>query len=142
LELDFTIEYFDGAGFVNNIRDDSTLYSDTWMQPESTRFQNFVSDESLTAADLAAQLLVATAMNDGTATTTEPLLLGQTAVEGRSGTFDWILNLNDIGLPWLQFNWEDDCSPALSPELNPCAPIEFGVFRGNDRIIYQRELGW
>lgn len=142
LELDFTIEYFDGAGFVNNIRDDSTLYSDVWMQPEATRFQNFVSDESLTAADLEAQTLVATAMNDGTASTLEPLLLGQTAVEGLSGTFDWILNLNDIGLPWLQFNWDDDCSPAISPELNPCAPIEFGVFRGNDRIIYQRELGW
>lgn len=142
LELDFTIEYFDGAGFVNNIRDDSTLYSDAWIQPEATRFQNFVSDESLTAADLEAQTLVATAMNDGTATTLEPLLLGQTAVEGLSGTFDWILNLNDIGLPWLQFNWDDDCSPAISPELNPCAPIEFGVFRGNDRIIYQRELGW
>ncbi|RUO78583.1 hypothetical protein CWI83_06055 [Pseudidiomarina taiwanensis] len=71
-----------------------------------------------------------------------PLLLDQTGAGNRTGTFDWIVNLQEVGLPWLGFSWTEECSPVLNPELNPCAPLQFGVYRGNDRIIYQRELGW
>ncbi|MGI0152869.1 DUF6701 domain-containing protein [Pseudidiomarina sp. WS423] len=41
--------------------------------------------------------------------------------------------------PWLQFNWEDSDGVNY---LNPRGTAGFGQFRGNDRIIYQRELGW
>lgn len=40
---------------------------------------------------------------------------------------------------WLQFNWQD---PDGLNYLNPRGTAGFGQFRGNDRIIYQRELGW
>ncbi|GAA0811847.1 MSHA fimbrial biogenesis protein MshQ [Colwellia asteriadis] len=38
--------------------------------------------------------------------------------------------------PWLQYDWDDD---GLFTN-NPTAVATFGVFRGNDRIIYQREV--
>lgn len=38
--------------------------------------------------------------------------------------------------PWFQYDWSDD---TLYTE-NPRASLTFGLFRGNDRIIYQREI--
>lgn len=101
-----------------------------------------MSDAGLSAADLAAQPLLATQVVTGEHQISAPLVIFQDIDPPLAGTFTWIVNLNDIGLPWLAFAWADECSPAVEPELNPCAPIEFGQFRGNDRIIYTRELGW
>ncbi|MDX1706298.1 DUF6701 domain-containing protein [Pseudidiomarina sp.] len=142
LDLEFAIEYFNGTIFITNSRDNSTQYSDNWITPESTRFTDFVSAEGLTAASLAAQALLPTPVLSGQRQVTLPLLVEQSVSPGLSGSFNWILNLNDIGLPWLQYQWEDECSPATNPQFNPCAPLVFGLFRGNDRIIYQRETGW
>lgn len=140
LDLEFLIEYFDGTLFITNARDNSTAYSDDWITPETTRFTDFVSADGLTAGDLAAEPLPATPVLGGQRQVSMPLLVGQSG--GLSGSFNWILNLNDIGLPWLQYQWDDECSPATDPQFNPCAPLIFGLFRGNDRIIYQRETGW
>ncbi len=142
LELQFAVEYFNGSAFVINNRDQSTLYSDAWIAPVASRFTDFVSTEGLTAAQLVATPLSATPVISGERDLNAPLLLNQTVDPPLVGTFNWIVNLNDIGLPWLSYAWASECSPVLEPELNPCAPIEFGRFRGNDRIIYTRELGW
>ncbi|WP_420899157.1 DUF6701 domain-containing protein, partial [Photobacterium kishitanii] len=37
--------------------------------------------------------------------------------------------------PWFQFNWR-----GLGDE-SPSAVVTFGVYRGNDRIIYRGEKG-
>jgi len=38
--------------------------------------------------------------------------------------------------PWLQYDWNGD-SNFIN---NPTATLTFGIYRGNDRIIYQREI--
>ena len=42
--------------------------------------------------------------------------------------------------PWLQYDWNwDGVAPKVFDD-NPSAIATFGIFRGNDRIIYQREI--
>ena len=142
LELKFSVEYFNGTTFITNTRDNSTQYSDAWITPVTSRFVDFDSVDGLTAAGLTAEPLLVTAVSSGNRQVAAPLLIYQDSQPQLAGTFTWIVNLNDIGLPWLAHAWADECSPALEPELNPCTPIECGRFRGNDRIIYTRELGW
>jgi MSHA biogenesis protein MshQ len=38
---------------------------------------------------------------------------------------------------WLKFDWDDDVGTAIE---NPWAVATFGRYRGNDRIIYWREV--
>ncbi len=38
--------------------------------------------------------------------------------------------------PWLQYDWNNDDTF----DNNPTATLTFGLYRGNDRIIYQREI--
>lgn len=142
LELQFVVEYFNGTAFIPNVRDNSTEYSDAWLTPLTSRFIDFTSAQGLSATDLSANPLIPTTVAQGERQVGAPLLLSQQIDPPLAGTFSWIVNLNDIGLPWLAYAWADECSPVLEPELNPCAPLEFGQFRGNDRIIYTRELGW
>lgn len=142
MQLEFAIEYYLTGGFVVNTRDHTTPYSSTWLEPVATRFQNFDSVDGLDASFLTAGTLGATSVNDGFINFSEPLLIGQAGNSERVGTFNWIVNLNDIGLPWLAYAWDEECSPLLEPEFNPCTVLQYGIYRGNDRIIYQRELGW
>lgn len=142
LDLQFSIEYFDGTGFRRNSRDNSTDYDSSWLEPLTSRFVNFVSTDNLTASELVAEPLAATSVVAGRRLLSAPLLLSQDATPGLTGQFDWLLDLNAIGLPWLGYSWNESCSPVLEPELNPCAPLEFGLFRGNDKVVYQREVGW
>lgn len=44
----------------------------------------------------------------------------------------WV-NAENIGQPWLQFNWRG------KGDEDPSAVISFGAYRGNDRIIYRGE---
>lgn len=65
-----------------------------------------------------------------------------------SGLYQWLLfsapGAGKIGSlkveyqvpPWLQHDWDNDDNFTG----NPTAKLTFGLFRGNDRIIYQREI--
>ncbi|KGJ92357.1 LamG domain-containing protein [Colwellia psychrerythraea] len=65
-----------------------------------------------------------------------------------SGLYQWLLfsapGAGKIGSleveyqvpPWLQYDWNNDSDF----DNNPTAKLTFGLFRGNDRIIYQREI--
>ena len=43
---------------------------------------------------------------------------------------------------WLKYDWNniDEGSDGLIYDDDPSATATFGIFRGNDRIIYQREV--
>jgi len=43
-------------------------------------------------------------------------------------------------MPWLLYDWDWDGVTAKEFNENPNAVATFGLFRGNDRIIYQREV--
>ena len=65
-----------------------------------------------------------------------------------SGLYRWLLfstpgagNIGSLKVeyqvpPWLQYDWNSDDSFTD----NPTATLTFGIYRGNDRIIYQREI--
>lgn len=54
--------------------------------------------------------------------------------DGNVGQFDLSANLTNY--PWLQFDWNGDGSH----DNNPAGLIFFGRYRGNDHIIYWREV--
>jgi hypothetical protein len=61
--------------------------------------------------------------------------LGFTAPgSGNVGRFD--LGANLANYPWLQFDWNGDGNY----NNDPAAVITFGQYRGNDHIIYWREV--
>jgi MSHA biogenesis protein MshQ len=41
---------------------------------------------------------------------------------------------------WLKYDWNWNGVVAKAYDQNPTATATFGLFRGNDRIIYQREV--
>ena len=43
------------------------------------------------------------------------------------------------GLPWLQYDWPSDGNMDGVPDDDPVGRATFGIFRGNNRIIYMRE---
>lgn len=59
---------------------------------------------------------------------------------GKEGSLVLEYNLTTGGadLPWLQFDWDGDGVA----DNNPTAKATFGIFKGNPRLIYMRELVW
>ncbi|WP_192889883.1 DUF6701 domain-containing protein [Vibrio bathopelagicus] len=49
-------------------------------------------------------------------------------------------NMDDI--PWLRYDWDSDkVSDAANGEQDPSTVVTFGIYRGNDRVIYRGESG-
>ena len=51
-------------------------------------------------------------------------------------------NLTSSGanLSWLQFNWLYAGSTNGAFTVDPCGQANFGIFRSNDRIIFEKEV--
>ncbi|WP_299685733.1 DUF6701 domain-containing protein [uncultured Vibrio sp.] len=43
--------------------------------------------------------------------------------------------------PWLRYYWNSDKVPDVSGEQDPSTVVTFGIYRGNDRVIYRGESG-
>ncbi|WP_122082097.1 DUF6701 domain-containing protein [Vibrio coralliirubri] len=44
--------------------------------------------------------------------------------------------------PWLRYNWDsDEVSDDANGEQDPSTVVTFGIYRGNDRVIYRGESG-
>jgi len=56
---------------------------------------------------------------------------------GAGGTGSFIVKVDLATMPWLRFDWNKDGD--FSDTSLPNATIEFGSYRGNDRVIYWRE---
>jgi MSHA biogenesis protein MshQ len=136
-------QYFDGTGspdFINNdkescliptvgIKDPLGDIGDGGMALWDYRLVDLDSGDSLTPADTDASV------ED----------VNKTFV---SGIYRWLLfsapgNNKQGSLeveyqvpPWLQYDWNGDTNFIN----NPTATLTFGIYRGNDRIIYQREI--
>ncbi|PTQ15627.1 hypothetical protein CWO33_08580 [Vibrio splendidus] len=49
-------------------------------------------------------------------------------------------NMDDI--PWLRYDWDSDkVSDEANGEQDPSTVVTFGIYRGNDRVIYRGESG-
>lgn len=139
LAITFRVEYFDGDRFVLNTDDsctvidaaELTLVPGTYtgnlddgdteiVTPQTTEFHN----------GQVQGVEAATNPSDATFTATAP-------GENNSGTVDVEIDLDALGLPFLQFRW-----PELDTDYNenPRAQLEFGQFRSHDRVIHWQEI--
>ncbi len=121
-------EYWDGSGFVFN------------------------SDDSCTAINPAQLAIVTHPDNDPLLTVANGAITNLSSGETLDSDLYWEPPTNAdpedrVGEflyeyqapPWLQFDWTDEDGNSYT---HPRATAGFGQFRGNDRVIYQRELGW
>ena len=127
-------EYYNGTGFVTNTLDNCTSL------PLNTRI--FLTNP-VTAG--GAEQPGTTAMTVGTATTSAamanaPFVNGDAGFSfsspgaGNVGFVD--IRADVFAYPWLQINWDN--IGGLDANLN--ARANFGIYRGNDRIINWREI--
>jgi MSHA biogenesis protein MshQ len=136
LTVSLQVEYFDGDGYTVNTADGCTPLSITG-EANHARVQ-LDDNGTWVRADQTVNL------TGGTGGTTEGT--GITGLTGGVGALT--LDASEAGntgfasvrtdladFPWLQGDWDDDGS---YDDL-PTATATFGVYRGNDRVIYWRE---
>lgn len=113
LLMPFRVTYWDDGRFVTNIDDGCSPWSTNDVA---------VSDPDGVMDELAAL------SGDFELGTTAPLALVPSGNRGQS-VLEW-----DVPI-WLKGDWNQD-----ETLVNPTATATFGVYRGNDRIIYWREV--
>jgi MSHA biogenesis protein MshQ len=154
LNVSMQIQYFDGTDFVTNDLENCTLPAQGNRNNDSINSGNMDAtydyrlqksnnnaDENIDASDIEQLLLP---LNPGT----EPSqfyqglyrFLSFSAVSSvlvdKRGSLDFEYQVP----PWLQYDWNGNSDNDDAFDQNPTATITFGLFRGNDRIIYQREI--
>ncbi len=128
LEMQVISEYYDGTNWTLNTADSCTTYID--------------ANASFDATSYTDQL------NSGETTITSPnavtnIVNGQSVVgagigfsppgDGNYGSV--MINYDLTSQPWLQFDWDAD-----NNHDTPAATLNFGYYRGSDRVIYWREV--
>jgi len=119
----FTTQYLNTSGhFVTNDQDDCTSFDSTKMTLTSGTL-----NKSFTGVD----------PNSGQFDKGKTNVMFLTAPgAGNQGSIDLEYDID----AWLKYDWFwDGVSPKVYTD-NPIATATFGQFRGNDRIIYQREV--
>lgn len=122
LSLPLRAEYYNSSNFVTNSDDNCTLYDGATATLANYRF-NLQAGE--TSASGVGTLLA------GTENPANPLLLSAPGV-GNDGSVDLTLPVN----PWLYYDWDGNSVH----DNDPSARGSFGIYKGNPRLIYLREL--
>ncbi|MCP4325395.1 MAG: hypothetical protein GY787_26825 [Alteromonadales bacterium] len=113
------VEYFNGSGFVNSLEDNCTSYDHSKI--------------IATKNTLDPTTIIGGKGNFKGGKTGEISLESPGA--GKRGQIDVLYGTHD----WLKYDWKNDNGLGLHDD-NPTAVATFGLFRGNDRIIYSREV--
>ena len=121
-------EYYDGSNWSLNTEDSCTTYINTDASFDLTSYTNQLNNGE-------------TAISDPTVATN--ILNGQSVLgsgleftapgDGNYGSV--IINYDISSQPWLQFDWDGDNSIDT-----PSATLNFGYYRGSDRVIYWKEV--
>ena len=122
--IPFDIEYWDGTTFVTNTDDSSSVY-DSWTLPAL----GGCTDGSVLCADVTVSFPSppATVINGKS----DPLIPITISRPGAGKTGDLTIQV-DVD-PWLEYDW------LGAGDIDPSTQINFGSYRGHDRIIYWRE---
>lgn len=119
LQIPMKVEYWDGTNFVVNTSDSCSAYS----------FANLVIEDNQPLEDDWSDDFAAGIYKSGR----ELFLTAPTPTEQRTYNVDYVSPEK-----WLQFDWNNDGN-YNDVNDNPNAVLQFGRFRGNDRVIYWRE---
>lgn len=123
LSVSLEAQYFDGALFASNALDSCTTYASS-QATLSGYSGNLSVGETIVTAPGAATALVS-----GESTTTAPLSLSAPGI-GNDGAVDV-----HVDVPvYLEFDWSG------AGATDPAGNARFGRYRGDDRIIFWREL--
>ena len=117
------VEYFDGTGFVVNQDDNCTSYDANNISLNATVNDNSLDPDDIEAVGDTGDFI------DGK--TQEIALKFKVLGDESHGEVGVSYDTYD----WLKFDWKVD-----GVYINPSATATFGLFRGNDRIIYMREV--
>ncbi|SBT12950.1 DUF6701 domain-containing protein [Vibrio celticus] len=122
------VQYWNGDAFVNNASDSFTDIdseidgSPTVIWPEG----------ATTSVTLQGYADVKSGVSNGFTAKQDPNFITREQVE------IWQeLNSTTNALPWLMFDWDQNGTD----EENPSTVVTFGIYRGNDRVIYRGESG-
>lgn len=121
LDMPFYAEYFDGNAFIRNDADSCTTF-------DLPNF-NFTNDTGSNGNPVLSQQIT---IGEGMLSWNNPPY--------SPGSIDVELDLSASGSanPWLQYDWNGDATY----DENPSARATFGIFKGNEHIIYLRETTW
>ncbi|MCQ8106081.1 hypothetical protein NP590_18370 [Methylomonas sp. SURF-2] len=135
LPLPLFSEYFNGAGFVKNSADNCTAL----QLASQLSLSNPATADGAARAGNAAMTLAPAGVSQA-ALSHPSLLAGEAGLSfsapgsGNTGYID--IAGNFAALPWLLFDWDHDGSHDDSPT----ARASFGIYKGNGRQIYRREV--
>lgn len=141
IPIPLRIEYWDGSWKVNTDDDASEFIS------ESTYlcFQDNSSGATLNGSDLAKTVEAGnkptttdlTAINNGTAESVRVWMKMNSSTPDKVDSNDGDISCatGDLAQPWLMYDWRGQ------GDEHPSSLITFGVYRGNDRIIFRGEPG-
>lgn len=125
--------YTSGGGFVVNTLDTGSSGNGTAFTGGSLNLNLTPSSGLLTTATVSGspdfyfqQGVLNISLSAPTGTTT--------------GYVDIEANLSDANLSWLQYNWSYSGTLGTTYSDNPMGRATFGIFTGNDRLIYEKEL--
>ena len=144
------IEYWNGSNFVTNTDDSGSKFKANIYYVMSNHANSGAKLTSTNSANeqsvSAGKSSVLKASQDTPQRETVRLFLRQgndsdgignnaTPVEDDelNATNEGWKNAQDIGQPWLQFNWRN------KGDEDPSTVVNFGAYRGNDRVIYRGE---
>jgi hypothetical protein len=120
------IEYFDNTGFIQTVDDNCSSYDASKVSLSSTNTSNSLNP---------AMTNILTDPVGGTGLfikgKTQAILLEATGAENQGN-----MGVSYDAYDWLKFDWDNDGTH----DNEPAAVATFGLFRGNDRIIYSREV--
>jgi len=140
LPVTMFIQHFDGTSFITHDKESCLTPSVGVKKPTGSvgdgglnlwdyRLVDDVIPDSLSPSDTDASFTVA---NKSFASGLYQWLLFSAPGPSKVGSLDVEYQVP----PWLQYDWNSD----ENYNNNPSAKLTFGIFRGNDRIIYQREI--
>ena len=123
LPIPMAVQYWNGTAFETNTYDNCTAYTATKLSVNDTNL-NLGTTSASGSGDFVNGIA-------SEVTLSAPDTPHQGAVP---------VSYLIPAMPWLQYDWDWDGVSTREFNENPFATATFGQFRGNDRIIYQREV--
>ncbi|HEY0961779.1 MAG TPA: DUF6701 domain-containing protein, partial [Pseudomonadales bacterium] len=146
-------EYFDGTEFVSNADDIATPYDSAELDFVPNTYTDDLDAGEAAVTSMAEPGIVYRGETMETSAQDDVPMYLRAPGEGNDGTVLIELDLDALGLPFLKFDWRDGSGVGEDAEAdvkanpndystpdNPRGFVEFGNFRGNDRIINWQEL--
>jgi hypothetical protein len=114
LVMDYRLEYFDSNHWV--LHDDK---------------DSLISTEHVTGSSSSSPVVISTQRIDATSPLGKFEITLSPPGEGNSGAYIITTNLISAGLPWLQYDWDND----NNYDDNPSSTADFGKYKGNSANI-------